>query len=70
MDTDRELSSDSDGWDQIWVLRCRSRRDLLDVLLQFDSTGLYYHRVAAIENLEAAVRRMSKALSSYLICII
>jgi hypothetical protein len=48
-------SADDGKWDQVWVIRFRSRRDLLDVLVAFDESGLYAHRVGAIEKLEAAI---------------
>lgn len=43
------------GWDQTWVLRFRSRRDLCDVLLAINASPLYTHRQGAIEKIEADV---------------
>lgn len=45
----------SSNWDQLWIIRVRSRRDLLNVLLDFQASPLYTHRLGAIEKLEAAV---------------
>jgi len=54
---DRRVDDDESksAWSQLWVLRFRARRDLLDILLELEKSGLNAHRVAAIGKMEATL---------------
>jgi hypothetical protein len=52
---DESAEVSTGGWSQMWVLRIRARRDLLDILLELETSGLNLHRVAAIAKMEASI---------------